>query len=46
MRSSLALLVEACEKFFHMLEVNYVGVVNIIDVVDRDPPPQLTAKAK
>ena len=31
------LLACACEKFFHVLEVNDIGTVDVVDVIDRDP---------
>jgi hypothetical protein len=31
------LLASACKKFFHVLEVDDIGVVDVTDVVDGDP---------
>ena len=37
--SSRPLLAGACEKFFHMLEVNDVGMYVVIYFMGGDPPP-------
>ena len=40
------LLADTCKKFFHVLEVYGVSVVDVIDVVAGGPPLLLMVKAK
>lgn len=39
-------MVDACEKLFHMLEVNDVGMVVVIYVIGGDPPAPIDGEGE